>query len=105
VRELDDSAVVLSTQGELTAVPPLNFPDDVATTMQLEPYAGKARKNKTGYTGVHQVKRTGKYVAHIKVDGKKKSLGTYATKEEAARAYAEAKQRLEAEVSVLWQSS
>ncbi len=67
--------------------------------MKLEPFIVKPKQNKTGYTGVGIEGRTGRYKAYIYVEDVKTHLGTYATKEEAALAYAEAKQRLEAEVS------
>jgi hypothetical protein len=42
-------------------------------------------RNKTGFKGVSQVGK--RYNAHIRINGKHKYLGTYSTKEEAARAY------------------
>jgi len=47
---------------------------------------GLTKRNKTGTTGVHLVKRTGKYMASIQREGKNKHLGTFKTKEEAIKA-------------------
>lgn len=43
--------------------------------------------NKSGYKGVHQLKRNGRWQATIGVNGKKIHLGMYATAEEAHAAY------------------
>lgn len=53
--------------------------------------SGPTRVNTTGFRGVSIVKKTGRYRARICVDGKKISVGVYATPEEAneARLYAE----------------
>jgi hypothetical protein len=67
--------------------------------MKLEPFNEKRRENKSGHTGVRYDSRTDKYQAYITINGKLKRLGSHATKEQAIRAYAEARQRLEAEVS------
>ena len=51
------------------------------------------RKNATGYLGVTQDKRDGRYYAAIFVDGVKRGLGGYATPEEAYEAYVKAKRQ------------
>ena len=53
----------------------------------------KQRNNTSEYTGVCFDKARGKWQAYIKVDGKKKSLGYFHTKEEAAAVYEEAAQK------------
>lgn len=50
----------------------------------------KRSNNTSGYPGVSALP-TGRYIAHIRVDFKKRSLGTYSTAEEAAAAYLNAK--------------
>lgn len=50
--------------------------------------------SKTGIRGVSLKTSSGKYVAQIKVDGVKKSLGYFTTKEEASDAYLSAKKSL-----------
>lgn len=52
---------------------------------------GLQRNNSSGYPGVHFHKHANKYVARITLNGKKISLGYYATAEEAFRAYQLAK--------------
>jgi hypothetical protein len=47
------------------------------------------KNNTTGYRGVTFVKITKRYEARIKIDGKLKALGTYATAKEAGDAYIE----------------
>jgi len=51
---------------------------------------GATKANTTGYKGVHLRKDTGKFQAHIKANGKRKSLGCFQTAKEAAQAYNEA---------------
>ena len=52
---------------------------------------GTIRKNNsTGYVGVHKMKSTGKYQAHIKVDGKSITVGYYDSDIDAAIARDEA---------------
>lgn len=46
---------------------------------------GMRSNNKSGFKGVHQLK-TGRWVAQIRVNGKKKHLGQFATAEEAFEA-------------------
>jgi hypothetical protein len=43
--------------------------------------------NTSGFKGVSKDNRRGRWEAYVHKDGKKKSLGSYKTKEEAARAY------------------
>jgi hypothetical protein len=46
-----------------------------------------SKNNKTGYKGVSLIRKTGKYVAQIRHNGKKIRLGQYDTPEEAAMVY------------------
>lgn len=46
--------------------------------------------NTSGYKGVSRVSPSGKWVANIRVNGRKRSLGTFATRESAYAAYCEA---------------
>ena len=48
------------------------------------------KASKTGYKGVFVVPSTGRYIAKIKVNGKPRSLGTFATAELAFEAYQKA---------------
>jgi hypothetical protein len=42
--------------------------------------------NTTGFCGIYLVKKTGKYLATVSRDGKRKNLGTFATIDEARNA-------------------
>lgn len=55
------------------------------------------KNNESGYTGVHLYKPTGKYMAYIKADGKRKHLGYYKTIAEAYTAYVRASKELHGE--------
>ena len=55
------------------------------------------KNNESGYTGVHLYKPSGKYMAYIKADGKRKHLGYYKTIEEAYKAYVRASHELHGE--------
>ena len=55
------------------------------------------KNNESGYTGVHLYKPTGKYMAYIKADGKRKHLGYYKPVEEAYTAYVRASKELHGE--------
>lgn len=55
---------------------------------------GAYRCNKTGYKGVSLHKRDRKYYANIRVDGRLRFLGSYATALEAHAAYCEAAAKL-----------
>lgn len=59
----------------------------VATTSQNGMNRGKQRNNKSGFKGVTYFARTGKWVAHIRVDRKSQNLGYFFTPEEAHAAY------------------
>jgi hypothetical protein len=48
------------------------------------------KASQTGYKGVFVVPSTGRYIAKIKVNGKPRSLGTFATAELAFDAYRKA---------------
>ena len=58
------------------------------------------KSNTSGFKGVSQV-RTGKWAAYIKKDYQKHHLGTFDTKEEAARAYNRAARQLFGEHALL----
>lgn len=64
----------------------LNFPDETPA-----PYVPRdtllRASNTSGYRGVQQDKRTGRYRATIRAEGKNRNLGFTATAEEAARLY------------------
>lgn len=55
--------------------------------MSYARFAKLRKDNKTGYKGVSYSKTRKRYVANIKVNGKKRQLGTYATPEAAYEAY------------------
>lgn len=59
----------------------------LCTTSQNVANSGKRSNNTSGFKGVYFCKCTNKWRAEIKVDGNKKCLGRYSTKEEAALAY------------------
>ncbi|WP_198042042.1 AP2/ERF family transcription factor [Mycobacterium kansasii] len=60
--------------------------ENLQNRMTLETFAGKPKSSK--YKGVRTVKsKTNPWGAHITVDGKRQSLGSFPTEEEAARAY------------------
>lgn len=50
--------------------------------------------NTSGYVGVSWHKRYDKWIARIKINGKKKHLGYFDTAEQASKAYLEAKRKL-----------
>ncbi len=64
--------------------------DNTRSNLRLANAAENARNRKlqanssTGYIGVFRRTDSGRYMAHIMIDGKKKSLGTFATPQEAA---------------------
>ncbi|MEJ1933732.1 HNH endonuclease, partial [Nostoc sp. NIES-2111] len=51
-------------------------------------------RNQCGLLGVSQEPRTQRWVSRIQVDGRQQHLGTFATAEEAQRAYLRAKRQL-----------
>lgn len=59
----------------------------LATHQQNSWNCGVSAANSSGYKGVFPEKKTGRWRACIRVSGRREYLGTYATKEEAARAY------------------
>lgn len=56
-------------------------------TFQRNIQNAKGQPNKSGFKGVAYVNATGKWRAYIKPFGKQLSIGTFTTKEEAAKAY------------------
>ena len=52
------------------------------------------KNNTSGFTGVSLYKNTGKWVCSIRINGKRKHIGYFATKEEAAYAYKKASKEL-----------
>lgn len=61
-----------------------------ATNQQNQANVGPQSNNTSGYKGVHFHKSSGKYVARIGVSYKRIQLGSYATAEEASKAYQDA---------------
>lgn len=62
----------------------------VATQLENTRNRGAQRNNKSGYKGVSFDKYAGRWVAHIRANGKTMHIGYYDTPEEAARVYNEA---------------
>lgn len=52
---------------------------------------GRQKNNRSGFTGVYWHKSSGKYRAHIYIDGKEKHLGLFETAEEASEVYEKTK--------------
>lgn len=59
------------------------------------------RDNSSGFKGVSWSKALGRWAAYIRADGRRKFLGAYAAKEEAAMAYDRAARQLHAEFAAL----
>lgn len=64
------------------------------TKSQNQQNIGPQSNNKSGYKGVREEKRTGRWRAQIRIDGVQHHLGTFATPELASAAYAAAAARL-----------
>lgn len=65
-----------------------NRRENLRVITQSENIAAKHREaNSTGYRGVYLRKSDGRYVAEIKVDGRKRHLGSYANPWAAGQAY------------------
>ena len=64
---------------------------DTTHSENMQNLADALRTNKTGILGVCCHKRSGKFHAQIVINGKKKHLGLFTTKEEASSAYHSAK--------------
>lgn len=72
-----------------------------ATVDQNRQNRGKSKTNTSGYKGVHFCKSNGKWAAQISVNKKRKGLGYFSTKEEAALAYNSAAVRFHGEFAWL----
>lgn len=66
----------------------------VATNGQNKQNSAINRNNTSGFKGVHLRSDFSKWVARIEANGKRVTIGSYATPEEAAAAYADASVRL-----------
>ena len=67
----------------------LNFPDMVHN-LDVEPKRKKYRRSSTGYRGVTKIKRSGKYLVQISIDGKNERIGPCSTAIQAALAHDQA---------------
>ena len=67
----------------------------VETELRESREKAQRRNNRTGYTGVYQEKKTGKWHAYINSGGKRYFLGSYPTCQEAAAARADAEKQLQ----------
>jgi hypothetical protein len=65
-----------------------------ATNAENAQNLGKNKNNTSGYTGVTFDKRSGKWMAQIKKDGKNYNLGLFNTREEASDTHLKAKSNL-----------
>lgn len=68
-----------------------------ATSSQNQAHRGTQKNNKSGYTGVFQIKSTGHFAAYIKWQKQRIHIGVYGTAEEAHAAYAEMAKQLHGE--------
>ncbi len=66
----------------------------LATRAEQQWNVGKTQRNTSGYKGVSFYKRLNKWRADIRVEGKQKNLGYFATAKEANTAYQEAAKKL-----------
>jgi len=65
-----------------------------ATHQQNLQNIGRPRNNRSGYLGVHQCARTGRWVAQKTWKGHRRNLGSYASAPEAYEAYLKARRTL-----------
>jgi hypothetical protein len=68
-----------------------------ATTAQNCQNQGIRKSNTSGFKGVSRIKKTGRWLAQISVGGKSKCIGTFATPEEAHKAYCDFAEKLHGE--------
>ncbi|WP_034689891.1 HNH endonuclease [Acidovorax sp. MR-S7] len=66
----------------------------VCTNAENGQNRGLNKNNKSGYVGVSFNAQSGKWQAHIHADGRRHRLGEFSVKEDAASAYARAKENL-----------
>lgn len=67
---------------------------DIAGALNRQNQRNPRSNNTSGFLGVSPCKKTGRWLAHIGIDGRSRYVGRYDTREEAHEAYLEAKRRL-----------
>ena len=77
--------LISPSKSDSPVIPRRKLQSKVPTT--TSPQQEKASKLTSKYRGVHYHKRSGKWRAQIQLNGKRVSIGSFATQEEAARAY------------------